>query len=225
MCLNSYSFINEQPFSNSISILNFLPIFIFLKCFCRYLKMWKIANLGYGNGRNSKTIYPIYMIFARHMQKTNIYKTMKSIFWFSFQILNNSLIGRFLVTMATVSKIRPHGFVQIFLMYHPPNFESTAKIGFWVTFVTVLTNQRPSLVTTATRLKWQPFSKSTGHGLRGWYHPCGLAFRKVLKFDVENWAVDHWTPPLTKFLVTCKLYFDKLKTKYTMQLIIKIFEA
>ena len=89
MCLNSYSFINEQSFSNSISILNFLPIFIFLKCFCRYLKMWKIANfLGYGNGRNSKTIYPIYMIFGRHMQKINIYKTMKSFFWFFFKILN-----------------------------------------------------------------------------------------------------------------------------------------
>ena len=80
MCLNSYSFVNEEPFSNSISILNFLPIFVFLKCFCRYLKMWKIANLGCGNGRNSKTIYPIYMIFGRHMQKTNIYKTMKSFF-------------------------------------------------------------------------------------------------------------------------------------------------
>ena len=26
--------------------------------------MWKIANLGYGNGRNSKTIYPINMIFV-----------------------------------------------------------------------------------------------------------------------------------------------------------------
>ena len=37
-------------------------------------------ELGYGNGRNSKTIHPIYMIFGRHMQKTNIYKTMKSFF-------------------------------------------------------------------------------------------------------------------------------------------------
>ena len=56
MCLNSYTFINEQPFLNKKSIFNFLPFFfIFLKCFGRYLKMWKIANLGYGNGRNSKT--------------------------------------------------------------------------------------------------------------------------------------------------------------------------
>ena len=38
----------------------------------------------------------------------------------------------------TVSKIRLHGFVRIVLMYHPPNFESTAKIGFWITFVTVI---------------------------------------------------------------------------------------
>ena len=67
---------------------NFFTNFIFLKCFYRYLKMWKIANLGYGNGRNSKTIHPIYLIFGRHMQKTNIYKTTKSCFWFFFQILN-----------------------------------------------------------------------------------------------------------------------------------------
>ena len=142
MCLNSYSFINEQPFSNSISILNFLPIFIFLKCFCRYLKMWKIANLGYGNERNSKTIYPIYMIFGRHMQKTNIYKTIKSFFWFCL------------------------------LPWQPDwnnnHFQKVRVIGFMV------------------------------------YHPCGLAFRKVLKFDVENWAVEHWTPPL------------KVETEYKM---------
>ena len=141
MCLNSYSFINEQPFSNSVSILIFLPIFIFLKCFCRYLKMWKIANLGYGNGRNSKTIYPNYMIFGRHMQKTNIYKTMKSFFWFFF---SNFKLRHKIPWLAASwlpwqprQKIRLHGFVRIVLMYHPPKFESTAKIGFWVTFVTV----------------------------------------------------------------------------------------
>ena len=119
---------------------NFFTNFYISEMFCRYLKMWKIANLGYGNGRNSKKTYPIYMIFGRHMQKTNIYKTMKSFFWFFFQILNYVIkfpIGRFLVTMATASKVRLHGFVRIVFMYHPPNFESTAKIVFWVTFVTV----------------------------------------------------------------------------------------
>ena len=29
------------------------------------------------------------------------------------------------------------------------------------------------------------------------YHPCGLAFTKVLKFDVKIWAVDPCTPILT----------------------------
>ena len=51
-------------------------------------------------------------------------------------------------------------------------------------------------------LPWQPdwndnhFQKVRVMGFVVVYHSCGLAFRKVLKFDVENWAVDHWTPPL-----------------------------
>ena len=141
MCLNSYAFINEQPFSNSTSILNFLPIFIFLKCFCRYLKMWKIANLGYGNGRNSITIYPIYMIFGRHMQKTNIYKTMKSFFDFFFQILNYVIkFPDWPLPGYHGNLVKNPGFMvlcALFLCTILPNFESTAKIGFWVTFVTV----------------------------------------------------------------------------------------
>ena len=50
-------------------------------------------------------------------------------------------------------------------------------------------------------LPWQPdwndnhFQKVRVMGFVVVYHSCGLAFRKVLKFDVENWAVDHWTPP------------------------------
>ena len=95
MCLNSYSFINQQPFSNSISILNFLPIFIFLKCFCRYFKMWKIANLGYGNERNSKTIYSIYIIFGRHRayaEDQYLQSHEELFFLFLSQILNYVMI-------------------------------------------------------------------------------------------------------------------------------------
>ena len=161
----------EQPFSNSISILNFLPIFIFLKCFCRYLKMWKIANLGYGNGRNSKTIYPIYMIFGRHMQKTNIYKTMKS-FFFIF-CSNFKLRHKIPWLAASWLPWQPHQkssfmvLCKLFLCTTLPSLKVLRKLVFELCLLPCLTNQRPSLVTMATRLKRQPFSKSTGHGLRG----------------------------------------------------------
>ena len=51
--------------------------------------MWKIANLGYGNGRNSKTIYPIYMIFGRHNAEDQYLQNHEELFLnFFFQILN-----------------------------------------------------------------------------------------------------------------------------------------
>ena len=171
MCLNSYSFINEQPFSNSISILNFLPIFIFLKCFCRYLKMWKIANLGYRNGHNSKTMYPIYIIFGRHMQKTNIYKTMKSFFWFFFQILNYVIkFPDWPLPGYHGNRVKnPASWFCANCSYVPLSqfLKVLRKLVFELRLLPCLTNHRPSLVTMATRLKRQPFSKSTGHGLRG----------------------------------------------------------
>ena len=171
MCLNSYSFINEQPFSNSISILIFLPIFVFLKCFCRYLKMWKIANLGYGNGRNSKTIYPIYMIFGRHMQKTNIYQNHEELFLIFFS--NFKLRHKIPWLAASWLPWQSHqksGFMvlcELFLCTTLPSLKVLRKLVFELRLLLCLTNQRPSLVTMATRLKRQPFSKSTGHGLRG----------------------------------------------------------
>ena len=55
---------------------HFLPICIFLKCFCRYLKMWKIANLGYGNGRNSKTKHRFDKIFGTDAKWMCVYKIM-----------------------------------------------------------------------------------------------------------------------------------------------------
>ena len=136
-----------------------------------YLKMWKIANLGYRNGRNSKMIYPIYMIFGRHMQKTNIYKTMKSFFWFFFS--NFKLRHKLTWLAASWLPWQPRqksGFMvlcQLFLCTTLPILKVLRKLIFDLRLLPCLTNQRPSLVTTATRLKRQPFSKSTGHGLRG----------------------------------------------------------
>ena len=49
-------------------------------------------------------------------------------------------------------------------------------------------------------LPWQPdsndnhFPKVRVMGIMVVYHPRGLAFRKVLKFDVKIWAVDYCTP-------------------------------
>ena len=149
MCLNSYSFINEQPFSNSISILSFLPIFIFLKCFCRYLKMWKITNLGYGNGRNSKTTYPIYMIFGRHMQKSNIYKTMESFFCFFFQILNYVIKFPDWPLPGYHGNRQKSGFMvlcELFLCTTLPILKVLRKLVFELRLLPCLTNQRPSLV-------------------------------------------------------------------------------
>ena len=119
MCLNSYFFINKQPFSNKLLILIFLQIFIFLKCFCLYLKMVKIANVRCGNERNSKTKYSTATKFAPVYNNDSNYKTMNSFFFFSkimlhlYIMLRKLLIGRFPVTMAIAEKIRLHGFVRI----------------------------------------------------------------------------------------------------------------
>ena len=65
-------------------------------------------------------------------------------------------------------------------------------------------------------LPWQPdwndnhFQKVRVMGFVVVYHPCGLAFRKVLKFNVENWAVDHWTP-LNVNIRSLSKNFDKLR--------------
>ena len=189
----------NSHFTNSISILNFLPIFIFLKCFCRYLKMWKIANLGYGNGRNSKTIYPIYMIFGRHMQKTNIYKTMKRFFFLSF-FSNFKLRHKIPLLAASWLPWQPHqksGFMVLCqLSYVPPAQFWKYCENWFLSYVYYRVWPIRGLVW----LPWQPdwndnhFQKVRVMGFVVVYHPCELAFRKVLKFDVENWAVDHWTP-------------------------------
>ena len=160
--------------------------------------MWKIANLGYGNGRNSKTIYPIYMIFGRHMQKTNIYKTMKSFFWFFFQIfkLRHKIPWLAASWLPWQPRQNPApwfcancSYVQSsqFWKYCENRFLSYVCYRVWP-------------IRGLAWLPWQPdwndnhFQKVRVMGFVVVYHPCGLAFRKVLKFDVENWAVDHWTP-------------------------------
>ena len=171
----------------------------FWNVFADISKCGKIANLGYGNGRNSKTIYPIYMILVDICRRPISTKPWRAFFNFFTKFLN--YVIKFpdwppsWLPWQEASKIRFHGFVRIVLMYHPHNFESTAKI--WVlgyVCYRVWPIRGSSLVTMATRLKRQPFSKVRVMGFVVVYHPCGLAFRKVLKFDVENWAVDHWTP-------------------------------
>ncbi len=80
------------------------------------------------------------------------------------------------------------------LFYHPANFECTAR-KFELPLFPCLTNQWSSLVPMATGLKRQPFSESARHASCRYYHSCGSAFGKVLKYDVEVWAVDDCPPP------------------------------
>ena len=158
MCLNSYSFINEQPFSNLISIFNFLPIFIFLKCFCRYLNMWKIANLGYGNGRNSKTIYPIYMIFDICRRPIST-KPWRAFFDFFSNFKLRHKIPWWAASWLPWQPCQKSGFMvlcELFLCTTLPILKVLRKLVFELRLLPCLTNQRPSLVTMATRLK-QPF--------------------------------------------------------------------
>ncbi len=54
-----------------------------------------------------------------------------------------------------------------------------------------MTNQRSTLITMTTN---NHFQKVHVMGIVQVYHPCEMAFGKVLKFDVEFWAVDHCTP-------------------------------
>ena len=56
---------------------------------------------------------------------------------------------------------------ELFLCTTLPILKVLRKLVFELRLLPCLTNQRPSLVTMATRLKRQPFSKSTGYGLRG----------------------------------------------------------
>ena len=132
--------------------------------------MWKIANLGYGNGRNSKTIYPIYMIFGRHMQNTNIYKNMRAFFDFFSNLKLRHKIPWLAASWLPWQPRQKSGFMvlcELFLCTTLPILKVLQKLVFELRLLPCLTNQSPSLVTMATKLKRQPFSKSTGHGLRG----------------------------------------------------------
>ena len=181
--------INFKFFTNFYISEMFLPIL-----------MWKIANLGYGNGRNSKTIYPIYMIFGRHMQKTNIYKIMKSFFWFFVQILNYVIkFPDWPLPGYHGNRIKnPASWFCANCSYVPPSQVWKYCENWFLSYVCY----RVWPIRGLAWLPWQPdwndnhFQKVRVMGFVVVYHPCGPAFRKVLKFDVENWAVDHWTPPL-----------------------------
>ena len=54
----------------------FFSNFYISKMFCWYLKMWKIANLGYRNGRNSKAKHRIDKIFGTDAKNMCVYKTL-----------------------------------------------------------------------------------------------------------------------------------------------------
>ena len=54
---------------------------------------------------------------------------------------------------------------------------------------------RDSQIFEVRQAKENHFQKVRVLGFVVVYHPCGLAFRKVLKFDVENWAVGPLNPP------------------------------
>ena len=153
-----------------------------IQCLNVQLPEWPqlaIASLGpewpksavYRNGRNSKTIYPIYMIFGRHMQKTNIYETMKSFFLNFYSIFKlHHKIPWLATSWLPWQPCQNSGFMvlcELFLCITIPILKVLRKLVFELRLLPCLTNQRPSLVTMATRLKRQPFSKSTGHGLRG----------------------------------------------------------
>ena len=127
------------------------------------------------------------------MQKTNNYKTMKSFFFIFFSNF----------------KLR-HKISWLAASWLP--WQPRQKPGFMVLCELFLCTTLPILkfveifcyrvwpIRGLAWLPWQPdwndnhFKNVRVMGFMVVYNPCGLTFRKVLKFDVENWAVDHWTP-------------------------------
>ena len=69
MCLNSYSFINEQLFSNEISVFNFYQFLYFWNVFADILKQ---QNAQYANSykRNSKTKGRMTLKIGKDVQYT-----------------------------------------------------------------------------------------------------------------------------------------------------------
>ena len=109
------------------------------------------------------------MKFGTDVENDIVYKIMKSFFekMFHFWItMQNTLIGCALVTMATNSKIRLHYFVRIVPMYPPPNMVSIGCFVFELHLLPCLANQRPCLVTMATRSKQPLFFTTRHHGLQ-----------------------------------------------------------
>ena len=138
------------------------------------------------------------------MQKTNIYKTMKSLFWFFFS--NFKLRPEILWLAASWLPWQPRqksGFMvlcELFLSTTLPILKVLQKLVFELRLLPCLTNQKPSLVTMATRLKLkrQPFSKSTGHGLRGGISSMWAGIQESAQ--IWCWKLGCWplNPPLNK---------------------------
>ena len=62
-------------------------------------------------------------------------------------MLQSYLIGRLPVAMATVSNIRLHCLVHIILIHPLPKYGKHFMFRFMATFVPVLANKRPRVVT------------------------------------------------------------------------------
>ena len=159
--------------------------------------MWKIANLGYGNGRNSKTIHPIYMIFGRQDQYLQNHEEL-FFFFFFFQILNYVIkFPDWLLPGYHGIRVKnPAPWFCANCSYVPPSQVWKYCENWFLSYVCY----RVWPIRGLAWLPWQPdwndnhFQKERVMGFVMVYHPCGLALRKALKSDVENWAVDHWTP-------------------------------
>ena len=150
------------------------------------------------------------MMFGRHMQKTNIYKTMKSFFWFFVQILNYVIkFPDWPLPGYHGNRIKnPASWFCANCSYVPPSQVWKYCENWFLSYVCY----RVWPIRGLAWLPWQPdwndnhFQKVRVMGFVVVYHPCGPAFRKVLKFDVENWAVDHWTPSLILVYVSIDVY-------------------
>ena len=152
------------------------------------------------------------------MQKTNIYKTMKSFFWFFFQILNYVIkFPDWPLPGYHGNRVKnPASWFCANCSYVPPSQFWKYCENWLLSYVCY----RVWPIRGLAWLPWQPdwndnhFQKVRAMGFVVVYYPCGLAFRKVLKFDVENWAVDHWTPLnylLLLMVSKCSLEYVKFK--------------
>ena len=147
--------INISHFQLKYQFSNFVwPFFIFLKCFCRYLKAAKCANFLNGNKLNSKTKGGMSMKISIDVKYTNRYRTISPIFDIYFQIwimLQSVLIGRLPFAMATILKNRFHVLCAMYSYTIYPSMVNMQHFVFEIRLLQCLPNKRPCIVTIATR--------------------------------------------------------------------------